>query len=74
MKRKRSTHRTPSTKDSLGVISYQLSEIHKNIAKNSKDIEELKKQVNLGKGGIQAFFVVGSFIGLLIGAIKLFKG
>ena len=73
-KKKKSKHSIPSTKDSLGVISYQLREIREDLAKNNKDIEELKKQINLGKGGIQAVFVVGSFIALLIGLIKLFKG
>ena len=74
MKRKRSTHKTPSTKDSLGVISYQLREIREDLAKNNKDIEDLKEQVNLGKGGIKAIFVIGSLIALIIGLIKLYKG
>ena len=74
MKRKRSTHRTPSTKDSLGVISYQLSEIHKDLAKNSKDIEDLKHQVSMGKGGIKAVFVIGSIVAIILTAIKILKG
>jgi len=73
MKRKRLTHKTPSTKDSLGVISYQLSELHKDLAKNSKDIEDLKHQVSMGKGGIKAIFVIGSFIGLIIATLKFLK-
>jgi len=74
MKKKRSTHKTPSTKDSLGVISYQLSEIHKDLAKNSKDIEDLKLQVSMGKGGIKAVFVVGSIVAIILTAIKILKG
>jgi|TARA_R100000734_G_C3265620_1_gene63025 predicted nucleic acid-binding Zn-ribbon protein len=74
MKKKRSTHKTPSTKDSLGVISYQLSEIHKDLAKNSKDIEDLKHQVSMGKGGIKAVFVVGSIVAIILTAIKILKG
>ncbi len=74
IKKKKSKHSIPTTKDSLGVISYQLREIRGDLAKNNKDIEDLKEQVNLGKGGIKAIFVVGSLVALIIGLIKLYKG
>ena len=74
IKKKKSKHSIPSTKDSLGVICYQLREIREDLAKNNKDIEDLKEQVNLGKGGIKAIFVVGSLVALIIGLIKLYKG
>ena len=74
IKKKKSKHSIPTTKDSLGVISYQLREIRGDLAKNNKDIEDLKEQVNLGKGGIKAIFVIGSFVALIIGLIKLYKG
>ena len=73
-KKKKSINSIPTTKDSLGVISYQLREIRGDLAKNNKDIEDLKEQVNLGKGGIKAIFVIGSFVALIIGLIKLYKG
>ena len=38
-----------------------------------KDIEQLKHQVSMGKGGIKAVFVIGSVIALVLGGIKLFK-
>ena len=57
IKKKKSKHSIPSTKDSLGVISYQLREIREDLAKNNKDIEDLKHQVSMGKGGIKAVFV-----------------
>ena len=74
IKKKKSKHSIPTTKDSLGVISYQLREIREDLAKNNKDIEDLKEQVNLGKGGIKAVFVIGSLVALIIGLIKLYKG
>ena len=74
IKKKKSKHSIPTTKDSLGVISYQLREIRVDLAKNNKDIEDLKEQVNLGKGGIKAVFVIGSLVALIIGLIKLYKG
>ena len=74
IKKKKSKHSIPTTKDSLGVISYQLREIREDLAKNNKDIEDLKEQVNLGKVGIKAVFVIGSLVALIIGLIKLYKG
>ena len=74
IKKKKSKHSIPTTKDSLGVISYQLREIREDLAKNNKDIEDLKEQVNLCKGGIKAVFVIGSLVALIIGLIKLYKG
>ena len=58
---------------SLDVISYQLKEIHTEVCKNSRDIESLKTQVAMGKGGIKAVFVIGTFIGIIIAILKNFK-
>ena len=62
-----------SPKISLDVISFQINEMHKDVSKNSRDIESLKQQVAMGKGGIKAIFVIGSMIALILGGIKLFK-
>ena len=64
---------TSSPSISLDVISYQLKEIHTEVCKNSRDIESLKTQVAMGKGGIKAVFVIGTFIGILIAVLKNFK-
>ena len=69
MKKKRTSN--PSI--SLDVISYQLKEIHSEVCKNSRDIESLKTQVAMGKGGIKAVFVIGTFIGIVIAVLKNFK-
>tara|TARA_R100001530_G_scaffold90867_1_gene63131 strand:+ start:436 stop:654 length:219 start_codon:yes stop_codon:yes gene_type:complete len=63
----------PNSKISLDIISFQINEMHKDVAKNTRDIEDLKHQVSMGKGGIKAVFVVGSIIALALGGIKLFK-
>ena len=62
-----------NSKVSMDVICYKLTEIHKAVQKNSKDIEELKHQVSMGKGGIKAIFIVGSLIALIVGALKFVK-
>ena len=56
---------------SHSVISYKLDEIKDLVHKNSKDIEELKKQVAMGKGGIKAIFVIGSLVALILALIKM---
>ena len=73
MKKKKKLAPRPSAKISLDVISFQINEMHKDVAKNSRDIEQLKHQVFMGKGGIKAIFVIGSIIALTLGGIKLFK-
>ena len=60
-------------KISLDVICYKLTEIHKDVQKNSKDIEDLKHQMSMGNGGIKAVFVVGSLIALMVGILKFYK-
>ena len=62
-----------NSKISMDVICYKLTEIHKDVQKNSKDIEDLKHQVSMGKGGIKAIFVVGSLIALILGTLKFVK-
>ena len=62
-----------NSKVSMEVICYKLAEIHKDVQKNSKDIEDLKHQVSMGKGGIKAVFVIGSLIALILGILKFYK-
>ena len=62
-----------NSKVSMDVICYKLTEIHKDVVKNSKDIEDLKHQVSMGKGGIKAIFIVGSLIALILGVLKFYK-
>ena len=62
-----------NSKVSMDVICYKLTEIHKDVQKNSKDIEDLKHQVSMGKGGIKAIFIVGSLIALILGVLKFYK-
>ena len=62
-----------TSKVSMDVICYKLTEIHKDVQKNSKDIEDLKHQMSMGKGGIKAVFVVGSLIALMVGILKFYK-
>ena len=70
--KKKEIHKFES-KVSMDVICYKLTEIHKDVQKNSKDIESLKHQMSMGKGGIKAIFVVGSLIALIVAVLKFVK-
>ena len=62
-----------TSKVSMDVICFKLTEIHKDVQINSKDIESLKHQMSMGKGGIKAVFVVGSLIALIVAVLKFVK-
>jgi hypothetical protein len=55
------------------VIAFKLDEVKELVLKNSKDIEDLKAQVNMGKGGIKAIFAIGSLVAIILGTGKFFK-
>ena len=42
----------------------QCEEIKKIVNKNSKDIEDLNKQMAMGTGGIKAVFVIGALVAM----------
>jgi len=62
-----------TTKTNNEVLCIKLDNIYSILEKNSKDIEELKEQVAMGKGGIRAIFVIGALIGVILGVGKYFK-
>ena len=69
MVKKKITQSTTTNKD----ISYKLDELKLLVIKNSTDIEELKAQVNMGKGGIRAIFAIASMLAIILGLFKFFK-
>ena len=64
---------TQSTTTTNKDISYKLDELKLLVIKNSTDIEELKAQVNMGKGGIRAIFAIASMLAMILGLFKFFK-
>jgi|TARA_R110000751_G_scaffold83465_1_gene167526 hypothetical protein len=48
----------------------KLDHIHKDVEQNSKDIEELKKVVNIGKGSVKTLVWIGSITGVILGILK----
>ena len=59
-------------KEQLASMEAKLDHMHKDLTKNKCDIEELKKRMNMGAGGIKALALFGSIlIALTIFVTKL---
>ena len=71
MVKKKITQSTTTTTNK--DISYKLDELKLLVIKNSTDIDELKAQVNMGKGGIRAIFAIASMLAIILGLFKFFK-
>ena len=56
------------------VVLVKLDQIETIIRKNSCDIEELKNQVAMGKGGIKTIFVIGAIVAALATTLGFYKG
>ena len=54
----------------VDLLVSKLDVVHKQLEKNTKDIEELKEQVNMGKGGIKAIFIFGAIIAAVFTTFK----
>jgi len=46
----------------LAKIEQKLDSMHEDLVKNKQDIEELKKRMNMGAGGIKAVAIFGGLI------------
>lgn len=73
MPKRRFIKRTQTANISHNVIAYKLDEIKQIVNKNSKDIEDLKKQMAMGTGGIKAVFVIGSLVAMFFTIFKDFR-
>jgi len=48
--------------EKLASMETKLDRIHKDLETNKKDIEDLKKKMNMGAGGIKAIAIFGGII------------
>lgn len=51
-----------STLTKLAKIEQKLDSMHNDLTKNKQDIEELKRKMNMGAGGIKALAIFGGII------------
>ena len=73
MPKRRSIKKTQTNNISRNVIAYKLEEIKQIVNKNSKDIEDLNKQMAMGTGGIKAVFVIGALVAMFFTIFKDFR-
>lgn len=69
---KGSTNKTASM--SNNIIALKLDSIEAKLDKNSKDIEELKHQVSMGRGGVKVLFLLGAVIAAVASAMGFMGG
>jgi hypothetical protein len=62
--------KTKTLSQKVDLLCEKLDTVHQQLEKNSRDIEELKEQVAMGKGGIRAIFIFGAIIAALFTALK----
>lgn len=65
-------HKTISTK--VDLLIAKLEEVEEKLDRNSKDIDELKKAVNMGRGSIRTIIIIGGLVGAIIALFKIFIG
>ena len=51
-----------STIQKLAKIEQKLESMHNDLTKNKQDIEELKRKMNMGAGGIKALAIFGGIV------------
>jgi peptidoglycan hydrolase CwlO-like protein len=62
------------TEKCLLRIEEKIEHIHKDVEQNSRDIDDLKKQVNMGRGSIKTLIWIGSICGVIAGLFKYGDG
>tara|TARA_R100000541_G_scaffold51786_2_gene59355 strand:- start:1442 stop:1633 length:192 start_codon:yes stop_codon:yes gene_type:complete len=55
----------------LRYLAEKLEHIHKDVEKNSLDIEGLKLNMSFGKGAVKTVFWIGSIVAILVGLTRL---
>jgi len=58
----------------VDILLSKLEELDEKVDKNSRDIEELKKAVNMGRGSIRTLIIMGGIVGTIITIFKIFIG
>ena len=59
---------------SSDVLCMQLDSIEAKLDKNSKDIEDLKHHVSMGRGGLKVLFIIGAVIAAIASAMGFMGG
>ena len=61
------------TEITLAVIGNKIDNLTEKVCENQKQIDELKEQVNMGRGAIKLVFWLGAIVSAVYTAMRLFK-
>ena len=55
----------------LAVISNKIDNLTEKVCENQKQIDELKEQVNMGRGAVKVIFVLGAIVSAVYTGIRM---
>jgi len=59
-------------KVTLAVIGTKIDNLTEKVCENQKQIDELKEQVNMGRGAVKVVFWLGAMLGAIYTGIRMF--
>jgi hypothetical protein len=62
----------PDTEITLAVISNKIDTLTEKVCENQKQIDDLKEQVNMGRGAVKVVFWLGAMLGAIYTGIRMF--
>jgi hypothetical protein len=61
----------PDTEITLAVISEKIDNLTDKVCQNQKEINDLKEQVNMGRGAVKVIFVLGAVVSAVYTGIRM---
>lgn len=62
----------PDPEITLAVISNKIDNLTEKVCENQKQIDDLKEQVNMGRGAVKVVFWLGAMLGAIYTGIRMF--
>jgi hypothetical protein len=62
----------PDTEITLAVISEKIDTLTDKVCQNQKEINDLKEQVNMGRGAVKVVFWLGAMLGAIYTGVRMF--
>lgn len=59
------------TEITLAVISNKIDNLTEKVCENQKQIDDLKEQVNMGRGAVKVIFVLGAIVSAVYTGIRM---
>jgi hypothetical protein len=59
------------TEITLAVISNKIDNLTEKVCENQKQIDDLKEQVNMGRGAVKVVFVLGAVVSAVYTGIRM---